>query len=75
MAKSNIKVGDKVLITTGSAKGSEGSVVSINTKKQQVVVEGGKQMTKAVRPTKEGTEGGLQKLNAPVHISNVKKID
>ena len=75
MAKTHVKIGDKVRVISGSAKGKEGTVVSINAKKEQVVVEGAKQYTKAVRPTKEGEEGGLQKLDASVHLSNVKKVD
>ena len=75
MAKAHVKVGDKVVVTTGSAKGKEGTVISINSAKQQVIVEGAKQITKAVRPTQEGQEGGLQKIDGPVHISNVKKVD
>lgn len=73
MTKTHVKIGDKVVITSGSAKGKEGAIVSINAKKQQVVVEGAKEMTKAVRPT-EQSEGGLLKIPAPVHISNVKKL-
>jgi len=74
MAKAHVKVGDKVEITTGKFKGTQGTVLSINTAKQQVVVEGGRQITKAVRPTQEGQQGGLEKMDGPVHISNVKKV-
>ena len=73
MSKTHVKIGDKVKVTSGSARGKEGKVLSINEKKQQVVVEGAKQMTKAVRQT-EQAEGGLLKLDKPVHISNVKKV-
>lgn len=73
MSKTHVKIGDTVKVTSGSARGKEGKVLSINEKKQQVVVEGAKQMTKAVRQT-EQAEGGLLKLDKPVHISNVKKV-
>ncbi|MDB9741692.1 50S ribosomal protein L24 [Akkermansiaceae bacterium] len=72
--KTHVRIGDNVKVIAGSAKGQEGKVLSINAAKQQVLVEGAKQMTKAVRPT-EQAEGGLLKVDKPIHISNVKKQD
>lgn len=74
MSKTHVKIGDTVKIISGSAKGKEGKVLAINTAKNSVVIEGAKEMTKAIRPT-EQSEGGLVKLDKPIHISNVKKID
>lgn len=72
MAKTHVKVGDKVKVIAGSAKGAEGTITAINANKGVVVVEGAKQITKAVRPS-EGNEGGLIKIDGPINISNVKK--
>lgn len=74
MAKTHVKIGDKVKVISGSAKGAEGEVTAINANKQQVIVAGAKTITKTVRKT-ENQEGALQKIDGPVHLSNVKKID
>jgi len=74
MAKTHVKAGDKVEITTGKFKGTQGIVLSVNAKKEQVIVEGGRQITKAIRRSEQNPEGGLEKIDGPVHISNVKKV-
>jgi len=76
MTKTHVKIGDKVVVTTGAQdiKGVTGTIISINAKKETVTVEGVKEITKAVKPT-EGSEGGLLKIPRPIHISNVKKVD
>jgi large subunit ribosomal protein L24 len=73
MAKVHVRNGDEVLVTTGSAKGTRGKVLRVILAKNQVVVEGAKQMTKATR-ARQGVEGGLVKQDAPIHISNVKVL-
>ena len=76
MAKTHVKVGDKVVVTTGAKdiKGVTGTITSINAKKETVTVEGVKDIKKAVRPT-EQSEGGILDVPRPIHISNVKKVD
>ena len=71
--KTHVKKGDQVRIIAGNHKGKEGQVLSVNAAKNTVVVEGGRTVTKATRPS-EGDEGGLKTVDAPVHISNVKKL-
>ena len=71
--KTHVKKGDKVRIIAGNHKGKEGEVLSINAAKGQVTVQGGRTVQKATRPT-EGNEGGIKTIDAPVHISNVKKL-
>ncbi|MGJ8632635.1 MAG: 50S ribosomal protein L24 [Luteolibacter sp.] len=71
--KTHVKKGDNVQIIAGNHKGKTGQVLSINVAKGQVVVEGGRTVTKATRPS-EGDEGGLKTVDAPIHISNVKKL-
>jgi len=71
--KTHVKKGDKVTVISGGHKGKSGTVLSVNAAKQQVVVEGVRKMKKAVRPTQENQEGGIEELDGPIHISNVKK--
>ncbi len=69
----HVKKGDEVTVISGNHKGKSGKVLSINTAKNQVIVEGVRKMKKAVKPTQQGEEGGIQELDGPIHISNVKK--
>ena len=72
--KTHVKKGDQVEIIAGNHKGKSGTVLSINAAKGQVVVEGGRTVQKAVRPSEGDPEGGIKTVDAPVHISNVKKL-
>lgn len=72
--KTHVKKGDQVEIITGNHKGKRGTVLSVDAAKGKVVVEGGRQVVKATRPTQQNEQGGLLKQDAPVHISNVKKV-
>lgn len=71
--KTHVRKGDEVEIISGQHKGKRGTVTSVNAAKSQVVVEGGRKITKATRRTEQG-EGGLVEKDGPVHISNVKKL-
>jgi len=71
--KTHVKKGDKVTVISGGHKGKSGTVLSVNAAKSQVTVEGVRKIKKAVKPTQQGEEGGIQELDGPIHISNVKK--
>ncbi len=71
--KTHVKKDDNVTVIAGNHKGKSGKVLSVNAEKSQVIVEGVRKIKKAVRPTKEGDEGGIVELDGPIHISNVKK--
>ena len=63
--KTHVKKGDEVEIIAGrNHKGKRGTVL----------VEGARTLKKAVRPTEQNPEGGIQEINGPIHISNVKKV-
>lgn len=73
--KTHVKKGDEVEIITGrDHKGKRGTVLSVNAKKGTVIVEGARKAKKATRPTEQNPEGGIQEIDAPIHISNVKKV-
>lgn len=71
--KTHVSKGDQVRIIAGNHKGKEGTVLSVNAAKNTVIVEGGRTVKKATRPS-EGDDGGIKTVDAPVHISNVKKL-
>lgn len=80
----NIKKGDLVQVITGATqarggdRGKQGKVLSVNTETNRVVVEGVNYVTKHVRQgqTQRGTKtGGIETLEAAIHISNVALVD
>jgi large subunit ribosomal protein L24 len=66
-----IKKGDTVYVRTGSDKGVTGRVLSVNRKKNLVLVEGVNQRQKHQRPTKSQPKGGILTVERPIHLSNV----
>lgn len=74
MSKTHVKKGDQVEIIAGSNKGKRGTVLLVNAAKNTVVVEGGRQVKKASKPTEAEPNGGIKTVDGPVHISNVKKV-
>ena len=77
MTKMNIKKGDLVQVITGKKenKGKQGKVLRVITETERVVVEGVNVMTRHKRPTMQGESGGIEKVEAPIHISNVALVD
>jgi len=72
--KTHVKPGDEVVVISGNHKGKQGTVLSVNPAKEQVVVEGVRQMKKALRRTEENPDGGIEEVDGPIHLSNVKKV-
>ena len=74
MAKLKIKKGDKVIVLTGRDKGKSGEVKHVNPAESKVTVQGVNVQTKHTKPSQSGP-GGVSKLEAPIHISNVAIAD
>ena len=70
-----IKSGDKVKIISGGSRGKEGTVISVDRSKDRVVVEGVNIVTKHVKPNASNPQGGVVKVEAGIHISNVMVVD
>jgi len=49
-------------------------VLLVKASKGQVIVEGGRPLIKATKPSEADQTGGLKTIDGPVHISNVKKL-
>ncbi|MDE6131173.1 MAG: 50S ribosomal protein L24 [Muribaculaceae bacterium] len=75
MSKINIKKGDNVIVLAGESRGEKGRVLSVDRTKQRVIVEGVNVVTKATKPSAKHPQGGLVKIEAPIHVSNVSLID
>jgi len=75
--KFNIKKGDSVVVITGEDKDLKKprKVLEIIVDKARVLVEGVNIVTKHTKPTAQNTKGGIQKMEAPIAISNVMLWD
>lgn len=73
--KLHIKTGDTVKVIAGDDKGKTGKVLSVDTAKNRAFVEGVNIVTKHVKPTAAKPQGGIEKKEAPVHISNLMLVD
>jgi large subunit ribosomal protein L24 len=80
----NIKKGDLVQVITGRTqarggdRGKQGKVIEVLVERNRVIVEGVNYVTKHVRvgQTDRGTKtGGIETVEAPIHISNVAIVD
>ena len=80
----NIKKGDLVQVIAGATqarggdRGKQGKVLRVITEENRVVVEGINFVTKHVKvgQTQRGSKtGGLETVEAPIHISNVALVD
>lgn len=69
-----VRTGDKVKVITGKDKGKEGTVLSVNTKKNRVVVKGVNTIKKHQKPSQANANGGVVELEGSIHASNVKVI-
>lgn len=70
-----IKVGDNVKVIAGSDKGKTGKVLKTLKKEDRVIVEGVKVVKKHIKPRRYGETGQIVEVEAPIHVSNVKKIE
>jgi large subunit ribosomal protein L24 len=73
--KLHIRKGDTVKILAGDDKGKEGKVLAVDHDKRRALVEGINMMTKHTKPSAGKPEGGITKMESPMHISNLMLID
>ncbi|MFN3287407.1 MAG: 50S ribosomal protein L24 [Sphingomonadaceae bacterium] len=70
-----IKKGDRVVVLSGKDKGKRGEVIENLPREGRVVVRGVNIMTRHVKPSQADPEGGLKKVEAPLHVSKVALED
>jgi len=70
----NFKVGDEVVVITGSSKGKTGKIIKTLREENKVVVEGVNIVKKHQKPTGAET-GGIIEMEAPIAASNVMIVD
>ena len=75
MSKLHIKKGDTVIVNAGDNKGQTGKVVKVLVSKNRAVVEGVNMVSKSQKPSAKNPQGGIVKVEAPLHISNLNVVD
>jgi len=75
MSKLHIKKGDIVFVNTGEDKGKTGRVLQVLVKENRAIVEGVNMVSKHTKPNAKNPQGGVEKKEASVHISNLNVID
>jgi large subunit ribosomal protein L24 len=75
MAAAKIKKGDRVVILSGKDKGKQGEVTKSMPKDGKVIVSGVNIITRHKKPTQTDPQGGLERTEAPMHVSKVALQD
>lgn len=75
MGKLILKKGDTVKVISGEARGQEGKIISIDTKKNRAIVEGVNLVSKSEKPNAKNTNGGITKKEGSIHISNLMFVE
>ncbi len=73
--KLHVIKGDTVKVLSGNARGKVAKVLEIITRKRRAIVEGVNIVTKHIKPSAAKPEGGIEKTEASIHISNLMVVD
>jgi large subunit ribosomal protein L24 len=71
MNKCRLRKNDDVMVVTGKEKGKQGKILSIDTAKRRVIIEGRNMVKKAMRKTQKNQKGGIAEIEAAIDLSNV----
>jgi large subunit ribosomal protein L24 len=71
MSALKIKKGDKVVVLSGKDKGKTGEVTKSFPKDAKVIVSGVNISTRHRKPSQTNPQGGLERVEAPLHVSKV----
>ncbi len=73
--KFHIRKGDTAIVISGNDKGKKGKVLEVLKDKNRAIIEGVNVITKHVKPSANHPEGGIEKTEAAIHISNIMLVD
>ena len=75
MSKLKLKKGDTVKVISGEARGQQGKIITIDSKKMRALVEGVNMISKSEKPSASNTNGGIVKKEGSIHISNLMFVE
>jgi large subunit ribosomal protein L24 len=67
----HVKKGDEVVVIAGAEKGKRGKIISVESKKERVIVEGVRMIKKHMRKSQANPQGAIIEREGTIHISNV----
>ena len=62
-------------VNAGNDKGKTGRVLRVLVSKNRAVVEGLNMVSKSAKPSAKHPQGGIIKMEAPIHVSNLNLLD
>ncbi len=73
--KLHIRKGDTVKVISGNERGKTGKVVSVLIGESKAVIEGLNIISKHTKPSAANPNVGIDKKEAPIHVSNLMLVD
>jgi large subunit ribosomal protein L24 len=74
MRSFHVKKNDEVVVLAGADKGKRGRVISVQGKKQRLIVEGVRMIKRHMRKSQQHPNGAIVEREGEIHISNVMKV-
>ena len=71
----HVKKGDHVKVISGNHTGSEGKILAVLPRKEQVLIEGVRIIKRHQKKSQEHPQGIIAQREGPIHISNVKLVE
>ncbi|MBR4427223.1 MAG: 50S ribosomal protein L24 [Spirochaetales bacterium] len=66
-----LKKDDTVKIIAGKDKGVIGQIIKVDPENEKVYVQGANMVSKTMKKKNQQDQGGITKVEAPIHVSNV----
>ena len=70
-AKIKLRVDDTVIVNSGVDKAKKGKILKVLRADNKVIVQGVNVRTKHTKPRRQGEQGGIVKVESPIHASKV----
>ncbi len=74
-SKLPIRKGDTVKVLSGNHRSKQGKVLQILPQAYRAIVEGVNIVSRHRKPSTKHPQGGIEKKEAPIHISNLMLVD
>ncbi len=75
MRKFHVKKNDEVVVIAGAEKGKRGRIISVDPKKERVIIEQVHMIKRHMRKSQQYPNGQIVEREGSVHISNVMKAE
>ena len=70
-SKIKLRVDDTVIVNSGVDKDKKGKILKVLRADNKVIVQGVNVRTKHTKPRRQGEQGGIVKVESPIHVSKV----